>query len=451
MNRKPTPLRRRMLLDPKSVRAWTDAFIRRDDAAEPVPLDIIVQRYLQDTNSVLLAQEAEAMAALRSIMAEALMRAWTISVDSNGLVHGAACLELKHHGGKICLTIPSATILNSASGFNEKDLTTRGSITGGTACPFSCSYCSTPSMMDRSSHTRILRVLDVKHADAFMRRLDPVDTLRMQLTDKNGHPRFKNDHGVVILSPIVDPLANIDLLEESLQMILLVMELTGWDVRILTKSMLIKKLARRIPEKYRRRVIYGLSIGILDANLAQVVEKLTSPPKLRIEAYRELQQMDLRTYSMHCPILPQSDYPAYAERLAASMNWQADELIWGEALNLRGDSIKKTIAALEFAEFRKEAGLLSAVSGSRVLWETQYNRPLFEALAAVCPPGKLRCSAAATAVPWCLVMRNRPKATTHESRKHNAGDLVTRVQYSRSIASLTRCARPWAPRFGLAT
>lgn len=93
---------------------------------------------------------------------------------------------------------------------------------------------------------------------------------------------------------------------------------------------------------------------------------------------------------MHCPILPQSDYPAYAERLAASMNWQADELIWGEALNLRGDSIKKTIDALELAKFRKEAGLLSAVSGSRVLWETQYNRPLFEALAAVCPPSKLR-------------------------------------------------------------
>ena len=245
-------------------------------------------------------------------------------------------------------------------------------------------------MMGRSSHTRILRVLGVKHADAVIRRLDPVGTLRMQLTDRNGLPRYKNDHGVVILSPIVDPLANIELMEESLQMILLIMELTGWNVRILTKSMLIRKLANRIPAEFRHRVIYGLSIGILDDELAKMVEKLTSSPKLRIEAYREFQRNGLRTYSMHCPILPQSDYPAYAERLAASMNWEADELIWGEALNLRGDSIKNTISALENAGLRKEAELLSEASRSRVLWETQYNRPLFEAMAAVCPPGKLR-------------------------------------------------------------
>ena len=383
-------MRRRMLLDPNNVKAWADAFIRRDAAAAPVAIEEIAQRYLKDTGSVPLVHDASAMAALRETMAEAMRQTWGVVVDDNGMAQGAACHEPLRLGGKICLTIPSATILNTKSGFNEKDLTTRGSITGGTACAFSCSYCSTPSIMGRSSHTRILRVLGVKHADAVIRRLDPVGTLRMQLTDRNGLPHYRNDHGVVILSPIVDPLANIELMEESLQMILLIMELTGWDVRILTKSMLIKKLAQRIPAEFRHRVIYGVSIGILDDKIANVVEKLTSPPKLRIEAYRELQRMGLRTYSMHCPILPQPNYQAYAERLAASMNWQADELIWGEALNLRGDSIKNTITALENAGLRNEAELLSEASRSRVLWETQYNRPLFEALAAVCPPGKLR-------------------------------------------------------------
>jgi len=46
--------------------------------------------------------------------------------------------------------LPSATILNIESGFNEKDLATRGSITGGTACVYGCVHCSTPTMMGRS-------------------------------------------------------------------------------------------------------------------------------------------------------------------------------------------------------------------------------------------------------------------------------------------------------------
>jgi DNA repair photolyase len=178
-------------------------------------------------------------------------------------------------------------------------------------------------------------------------------------------------------------------MEETFELIMLVLQLTGWDVRVLTKSLLIRKLAERIPKEYRHRIIYGLSIGILDDGVAGLVERLTPPPSQRIKAYRELQQQGLRTYSMHCPILPQADYRAYAERLAASVNWKADELIWAEALNLRGDSMKNTIMTLK-DDFPAEADLLAEVAGSRVMWETQYNRPLFEALAAVCPPGKLR-------------------------------------------------------------
>ncbi|TAE92034.1 MAG: hypothetical protein EAZ81_04050 [Verrucomicrobia bacterium] len=385
-----TPKTRRFLLDPKSIKAWSDVFVRRNDDSPGIHIDELVARYVSDTNSETLSQDAKSSELLYTAMKKAIKSTWDLEVDENNIVKGSVCLKPIFMGEKMILSIPTATILNIASGFNDKDLTTRGSITGGTACAFTCVYCSSPTMMSRSMHTRILRVLNVKHSEVILRRFEPVKILRMQLSDKKGLPRYKDDNGVVILSPIVDPLANMELMEESFQMILAIMELTNWDVRILTKSMLIKKLATKIPDEYRHRIIYGLSIGTLDDRISRVVEKLTSPPRLRMKAYRELQRQGLRTYSMHCPILPQSDYSAFAEKLAAEMNWQADELVWGEALNLRGDSVKNTIAALEKAELHDEANLLARVSRSRVMWETQYNRPLFEALASVCPPEKLR-------------------------------------------------------------
>jgi DNA repair photolyase len=393
-----TPKRRRTVLHPKNVACWVGVFVRHDSrmsihrglASPQFPVERLVDRYLEDVQAEGLRENPEAMVSLRREMEAALLKVWDISTGDDGMVQNAEPLDRIFKGGKEWFTIPSATIHFAGSGFNEKDLTTRGSITGGTACVYCCAYCSTPTMMGRSPHTRILRLLGIKHADAVIRRFDPVKTLRMQLTHRNGTPRFKDDRGVVIISPIVDPLPNIELMEETFELIMLVLQLTGWDVRVLTKSLLIRKLAERIPEEYRLRIIYGLSIGILDDGVASLVERLTPPPSQRIKAYRELQQQGLRTYSMHCPILPQADYRAYAERLAASMNWQADELIWAEALNLRGDSIKNTITALAAGGFRAEADLLAGVSGSRVLWETQYNRPLFEALVSVCPPGKLR-------------------------------------------------------------
>jgi hypothetical protein len=64
--------------------------------------------------------------------------------------------------------------------------------------------------------------------------------------------------------------------------------------------------------------------------------------------------------------------------------------VWAEPLNSRGESNEKTITALRKAGFHAEAKLLTESTRSHDAWELEYNRPLFEALAAVCPPGKLR-------------------------------------------------------------
>ena len=240
--------------------------------------------------------------------------------------------------------------------------------------------------MCRSPHTQILRLLGIDHKDAVIRRLNPVETLREQLTFRDGTPRYRdvNDRRTVILSPIVDPCPSIEFVEESLELISVIHELTFWDVRVLTKSALVKKLAERIPEENRHRVVYGVSLGILDDSIAKVVEKLTSPPSLRLEAYRALQEQDLRTYSMHCPVLPQQNYRKYAQQLAESMNWDKDERVWCEALNSRGESNHLTVAALQKAAMTMEAGskerarlteqadLLADVTRTRSVWEFEY-------------------------------------------------------------------------------
>jgi DNA repair photolyase len=387
-----TPKRRRRFLNPKNLGAWAGAFIRRESESAPILLDSIIHRYLADTKAGLLAAEPASMSSLRLGMMEAMKEVWDIRTGDDDMVQNAQVLEFMHRGGKAWFTIPSGTVLNTSSGFIHKDLCEAGTITAGSACLYSCTYCSVGASMFRSPQTRLLRLLGIEHGDAFLRRFDPVATLLAQLTYKDGTPRYPDpdDHRVAIISPIVDPLASEDLLEETLNLIRIVFELTHWDVRVLTKSMLVKKLADRIPPECRHRMIYGLSIGILDDPMATAVEKMTSAPSRRLEAYHQLRQQGLRTYSMHCPILPQADYTAYAQRLASMTNWETDEHVWAEALNQRGESNIKTLAALKAAGFHEEANLLMKATESQAAWEFSYNRPLFEALAAVCPPGKLR-------------------------------------------------------------
>lgn len=403
MKLKITPKRLRKVKNPKNVECWVGSFVRRAPPSSdplglpspPVPIEQILDRYLDDVEAEGLRDIPKSMEELRRAMEVALRKVWDITTGDDGMLHDIDLLDFKHDGGKggkVWLTVPSATVLNMGSGFIHKDLCEAGTITAGSACLYGCTYCSVGSSMFRSPQTRILRLLNIDHGDAVIRRLDPVAILRNQLTFKKGDPRYLNadDRRVAFMSPIVDPLPSEEFLEETLDLMLPVFELTNWDIRILSKSMLVQKLASRIPEKYRLRVIYGLSIGILDDPMARAVERMTSAPTLRLEAHRELQKQGLRTYSMHCPIFPQTDYKAYAERLAASVNWEADERVWAEALNSRGGSNDKTISALRFAKFTAQADLLAEVTSSHTAWEFAYNRPLFNALAAVCPPGKLR-------------------------------------------------------------
>src|SRR5206468_4421720 len=65
------------------------------------------------------------------------------------------------------------------------------------------------------------------------------------------------------------------------------------------------------------------------------------------------------------------------------------EHVWAEVVNVRGESMRRTVAALSTAGFQTEAQELHAVATDKAVWEC-YARKTFLAHAQLYPPGKLR-------------------------------------------------------------
>ena len=144
-----------------------------------------------------------------------------------------------------------------------------------------------------------------------------------------------------------------------------ILKLTHWQIRLLSKSSLLREVAKRIPAEYKQRVIYGLSTGTLDSGVSEVIEKLTSPVGKRLETLHWLQDNGYRTYGMICPILPQKDelaYRCFAEQIAANINLGKCEHIWAEVLNARGGSLAATSQAFRQAGRHDEADLVDKVA-----------------------------------------------------------------------------------------
>jgi DNA repair photolyase len=124
---------------------------------------------------------------------------------------------------------------------------------------------------------------------------------------------------VVITSPLVDPAPTKELAMESVEMCDMVLRLTRFHIRLLSKSPLIadvvaKELAERFPDEKdgaKARIIVGLSTGTLDDKVAAAIERHVPSPSARLKALRWLQDEGFRTFAMMCPMLPQEDPAAY--------------------------------------------------------------------------------------------------------------------------------------------
>ena len=294
--------------------------------------------------------------------------------------------------GKPVIEVDATTVINFQSGFSHKLLCDGLTFTTGSACAYSCAYCYVPDMMRRNPH-KLDDSLD--HSSIVVRRRRPMEIMYEQLAFKDDTPKFDDptDQRVIFASPLVDVAANMELVLETIDACRMILNLTNWQIRLLSKSNLLPKVAQALSD-HKDRVIYGVSTGTLCDDQANQFEKGSALVSKRIKSLHWLQDHGYRTYGMICPSLPQPDAESYAEfaqQCAEAIRADLCEHVWAEVMNVRGDSLIKTTGALREAGYDADARLLEQVSQDGPDWE-QYARSTFEAHATVYrdQPGKLR-------------------------------------------------------------
>lgn len=311
---------------------------------------------------------------------------------------------IQRMNGKPVFTVPAKRVLNLESGFRHKLLCDGPTFSTGDACAYSCAFCYVPDMFRKLARVEGLkRAHGLEHEGMVIRRGAALEILRGELLRPDGSPRFPDpeDRRVVYASPAVDVAANPELCEETARACELILRHTAWQVRLLSKSNLLPKVAQRLEELCaeadpRGRVIYGVSTGTLDDALARSFEANTPLVRRRIQSLHWLQDAGFRTYGMVCPSLPlppAEDAPAgtwaeaaryhdFAKEMAGAIRAYRCEHVWAEVINVRGESMTRTVAALMDGHFDAHARELERVSTDKAAWE-HYARATFEAHAEV--------------------------------------------------------------------
>jgi DNA repair photolyase len=304
-----------------------------------------------------------------------------------------AAIDRSSMNGKPVLWLEARTVINFKSGFGEKLLCDGLTFSTGTSCAYTCSFCYVPSMFSRTPQiTEMLAKEDLGFDDVVIRRRDPIEIARKQLFDAKGRPKYKDDKRVIYASPLVDVAANMDLVRETIEMCRLILDNTGWTIRLLSKSNLLPQIAKALwGSRSRERVIYGVSTGTLDNDLAKVFEGGTPLVSKRIESLHWLQDNGFRTFGMICPSLPLPtyDYLRFSREMVQAIRVEKCEQVWAEVMNVRGESLRQTVMALHGAGWGELSQMLDAVQNDKILWE-QYARDTFEAHKRYIPADKLR-------------------------------------------------------------
>lgn len=302
--------------------------------------------------------------------------------------------------GKPVFTVPAKSVINFKSHFDKKLLCDGITFTAGDACAYSCSFCYVDAMQLKRQAWLKAHGVEGEHMSHVVRREGAAAMVRRQILSKP--EAFRMAKKVIYSSPLVDVAANMELVRETVDICKVILELTNWDIRLLSKSNLLPKVAQALDaadtgcytsdfERHgnRARVIYGVSTGTLDDKLAAAFEEGTPLVSKRIESLHWLQDNGFRTYAMVCPSLPMGDYLAFARDMAAALRYDRCEHVWAEVINVRGDSFKRTYDALVKARFDVMAANVKAVSEVNWRWQG-YAMDTFLAHAAYVPKGKLR-------------------------------------------------------------
>src|ERR1035437_839968 len=221
-------------------------------------------------------------------------------------------------------------------------------------------------MMVKNPHWQSVLKKDpsAKFEDVVIRREGAIEALKAQLLTAAGKKKFDdpNDWRVIFASPLVDVAANMDLVRETVEVCKIILTLTHWEIRLLSKSNLLPKVAEALAE-WKDRMIYGVSTGTLNDRLAASFETGTPLVSKRVQSLHWLQDNGFRTYAMICPSLPQADYNQFAEGMAEALRYDRCEHVWAEVINARGHSFTRTKEALLAGGFSQEAADFEKVCG----------------------------------------------------------------------------------------
>src|SRR5438045_4689228 len=174
--------------------------------------------------------------------------------------------------GKPVFTVAAKTVINFDSGFKHKLLCDGPTFSTGSACAYSCSFCYVPDMMLKLRAIPSYAHVKGEHESIVIRRDNAVETMRQQLTDRHGNPKFMDftDTRVIYASPLVDVAANMELVHETIDACKVILALTNWQIRLLSKSHLLPKVAEAFSgtPAYSQRIIFDVATGTLSDSLA---------------------------------------------------------------------------------------------------------------------------------------------------------------------------------------
>lgn len=306
--------------------------------------------------------------------------------------------ETETMNGKPVHEVDGKTVINFESGFKNKLLCDGPTFSAGYGCAYSCTYCYVPNMMRKLQPMLEAQGVTGPQQSAVIRRRNAVEIVRRQLTNRKGEPLYNSPANlgrVIYASPMVDVAANMALVEETAAICKTILELTAWDIRLLSKSNLLPEVAKCLEQwpilTAKQRVIYGVSTGTLNDGIAHAIEPDAPLVSSRTESLHWLQNHGHRTFGMICPSLPipNYDYPIFSTEASRMINADRCEHVWAECLNARGESMTNTINALQFSGYGVMATSLQSVTISKTAWE-HYTRQTFSAHADFIPAGKLR-------------------------------------------------------------
>jgi DNA repair photolyase len=305
---------------------------------------------------------------------------------------GSVCPTAKMGGKPVVWNDHSKTVLSRKSGFSHKLLCSGPVLNLGDSCVFTCRYCYVGGVMAKCRGTAeaLAKAGGLKHHEVAVRRADAIALLRENL--KAGYFQGRKDDAdfVIFTSSLVDCAGTRELAEETAEAVMIIMQETRWQVRLLSKSHHLAKIPDLIPQEYHHRLIFGFSLGTLDDAEAKVIEQGASLPSVRVKFLHRLQDRGMRTFAMFCPTMPVEDYQTFAKQLAEAARIDRCEHVWAEVFNPEGINTEVMLAALREAGMTANADRINAIVADKATWE-QYARDTFSAWAEiVTEPGKLR-------------------------------------------------------------